>query len=131
MNLPLGYASFIHATKERHPDKRIVINMSKNYSLQLKTDDGLYINLHEAALVDSTRRVTHQHLGGGGQVGHEGVEETEAVRMLSFLYPHRVGAQCARDGREHGNEYFQDFVPKIFLVCVHCVCFNLVNTFKA
>ena len=31
VNLPLGYASFIHAMKERHPDKRLVMNAVSGY----------------------------------------------------------------------------------------------------
>ena len=31
VNLPFGYASFIHAMKERHPDKRLVMNAVSGY----------------------------------------------------------------------------------------------------
>ena len=31
VSLPLGYASFIHAMKERHPDKRLVMNAVSGY----------------------------------------------------------------------------------------------------
>ena len=62
--------------------------------------------------------------GGGYAISILEAADKAATKGLKKL---KVGAQCARDGGEHRDEYFQDFIPEVFLVRVHCVCFSLVN----